>query len=121
MPALPFKRISQSGPRTCLTCGSDARQPHRFDELCNLDEPGAHINRQGRELGIGGLVQGLDRPGDDGLYQIWYRAALFSSLASNLRDHANWAPAVRDTREGVRDCGDAAIVPQPGATPVSLR
>ena len=72
---LPFKRISQSGPRTCLTCGSLTLVRPIASMSSAIRTNLARISTGNAESSASILVQGLDRPGHEQSYQIWYRVS----------------------------------------------
>ena len=86
MPAFPFKRISQSRPRTCLTCGSLTLCSPIASMSSAIRTNLARIST-GRAASSASTVsfQGFDRPGHDGLYQIWYRDSCGAILATGVR------------------------------------
>ena len=66
MPSRPLKRISQSGPVKCLTCGAPTRshalQPECGDQPACSRKPRPHVGGERIQLPVHGFVQSLDTP-----------------------------------------------------------
>src|SRR5688572_2710602 len=62
MPALPFRRISQSCPRTCARAVLVLGQADLFDQFGDPDQSRPHVRRQLGQFGVDRLVHRLDGP-----------------------------------------------------------